>query len=391
MPVKEARPFWKKAIRVSGFALSILFLLVLVIFFYGVYDRGLHQHEYLAYPFPQIGVELPKDHAAHPDYKTEWWYYTGHLFDENGNRYGFELTFFRIRTVNMWYIGLPVWWFLYPNGMSAHMAITDAKGKKFYYTDIIQKNSSDDVGAKTDVFDVWLRDWYAKAEKDQHILHAFDEKGGFGIDLTLSPGKGAVLHGENGYHWKGVDGIPSYYITYPRMDVKGNITLALNQIEVSGRAWMDHEYTSFKPKKSIRGWDWFAIGLENGFDVMLYQMHHIDGATSTDSTGTLISPESVTSAIVMPDYEIETTDTWTSPRSGAKYPAAWKITLAKIPAVLKVNPILADQEMTMKNSDVIYWEGACDVTGTWGKENKPVQGMAYVELTGYVEPVAQRF
>ena len=175
------------------------------------------------------------------------------------------------------------------------------------------------------------------------------------------------------------------------MEVSGKITLENKKIEVNGRAWMDHEFTSFKPKESTRGWDWFALGLDNGYDIMLYQIHNIDGETSKDSVGAVINEQNAPTAITMPVYAIETLKTWKSVNTGAAYPSQWKITLPKIPATLTVTPLLADQEMIMKNSDIIYWEGACSVTGTWGENEDPVKGLAYVELTGYDKPVANRF
>ena len=381
----------RSLLKIAGkVLLTLLLILALLIIFgvvFGIAKRGLHQQEYLSYPYPQVPVQLPRDHAAHPDFKTEWWYYTGHLQDKDGNRYGFELTFFRIRTVNMWEYHLPVWWFMYPHGMAAHLAISDIKNRRFFGADIIQKNSSDDVGARTDTYHVWLRDWYATAEEDGHHLVAMD--GPLGMDLMVTPEKPPVLHGQNGYHWKGVDGIPSNYISYTKMKVSGDLMLNGLRVPVTGSAWMDHEFTSFRHKKNTQGWDWLAIQLDNDHEVMLYQMHRRDGSVSTDSTGTLVAPDGSAQPITMPDYRITAISNWTSPHTQATYPSGWEVDLPAIPAKLTVTPVFPDQEMVMRNSDIVYWEGACTVTGQW--QGEPVDGRAYVELTGYTKPVSGRF
>lgn len=376
-----------KFIKIASRIIVIFLLFIVVLFFYGVHKRGLHQEEYLEYPNIEIPVKLPRDFAAHPDYKTEWWYYTGHLEDKDGRRYGYELTFFRIRTVNMWAYGFPVWWFIYPHGMACHLAITDIGNKKHYLADAIQKNSSDNVGAKTDTFHVWLRNWYAKSEGSAHHLFAMDRN--LGIDLILNPTKPPTLHGKNGYHWKGVDGIPSNYISFTRMKTQGTIQIGDRKIDVDGTTWMDHEYTSFKPKKTTQGWDWFAIQMENDYDIMLYQLHKTDGTLATDSTGSIIDPYGKVQAIRMPEYSISSIDQWKSPESGVTYPLSWRISMPEKGIFLDITPYLPNQEMIMKTTDVIYWEGACSVKGQW--EDSKVNGRAYVELTGYHKPVGERF
>jgi len=289
--------------------------------------------------------------------------------------------------VNMWYRHVPVWWIMHPHGMVAHLAISDKDAKQHYSIDILQKNSSDEVGAAADRYRVWLRDWYVKDEGGKHHLYATD--GRIGIDLIFEPKKPATLHGDRGYHWKGVDGITSYYISYTRMEGTGAITLNGKTTPVTGMAWMDHEYSSFRPKQSTQGWDWFAIQLDNQREIMLYQMRRRDGSKSTDSTGTLVEPDGASRSIVMPDFAIRDTTNWTSPTSGASYPMSWTITLPKIPAELIVTPSFEAQEMAMELSDIVYWEGACSVRGTWA--GQPVTGLAYTELTGYTQPVADRF
>ncbi len=384
---KAKRSPWRIAAKVSLWILIVLIALPAIGIAYGVAKRGWHQTEYLSYPFAQVPVQLPRDFAAHPDFKNEWWYYTGHLTGDDGHKYGFELTFFRIRTANMWHNHVPVWWFMFPHGMVAHLAISDKDGKQHFKTDLLQKNSSDNVGAATDKLNLWLRDWYVREENGKH--HLFANNGQIGIDLTFEPKKPATLHGENGYHWKGVDGIPSYYISFTRMEGSGTITLGGQAKPVTGLAWMDHEYSSFRPRESTQGWDWFAIQLDNQREVMLYQMRRRDGGVSTDSTGTLVEPDGTALPVVMPDYQIRSTGNWTSPSSGGRYPMGWVVTLPKVPAELTITPSFNEQEMVMDLSDIVYWEGACDVTGTWA--GQPVGGLAYVELTGYTAPVAERF
>ena len=353
----------------------------------GISKRGLHQDAYYTYPFAKIPVELPRDHYAHDDFKTEWWYYTGHLYDEVGRRYGFEFTFFRLRTVNLWYNGVPVWWIMYPHGMAGHVAITDFASDQFSVLEKMQQNSSDNAGASSTEYKAWLKNWMVSEKDGRHHIDAPGEK--YGLDLWLKPLKPAALHGENGYHWKGVYGIPSYYISFTRMDVEGKITVAGKPINVVGEAWMDHEYTSFKPSPKTRGWDWFSIQLDNNIEVMLYQMHRTDGAKSDDSTGTVVLQDGSTVAVTMPAYSIESTGTWTSPRTGGIYPHGWIVKLPGYDAELTVTPLRQDQEMVMELSQIEYWEGACDISGTW--QGEPIKGKGYIELSGYTAPIANRF
>jgi len=376
-----------RAIKIVTITAGSLLALAIALLVVGIISCGVYWQEYLSYPFAEVPVQLPRDHAAHSDFKTEWWYYTGHLDGNDGGCYGFQLTFFRIRTANLWYKWLPVWWFLYPHLIAAHIAITDVTDQRFYSAESIQERTSGNAGAKEDSYHVWLGNWFVLDTPAGHRLHAQDRH--IGLDLILTPKKPPALHGEGGYLWKGVDGIPSYYISFTRMDAGGEIRIKEKTVNVTGQAWMDHEFTSFKPKHSTRGWNWFAIQLASGYDVMLYQMHRTDGSVSTDCTGTLVDPEGNTSSIAKPSYRIEETSFWTSPRTGVTYPVRWTVLLTDVPATLDVKALIPDQEMVMKDSKISYWEGACTVTGPWA--GSPVTGKAYVELTGYEEIMSEKF
>jgi len=369
-----------KVLHFSVLAIVVFFIACVI---YGISERNMLQEDHVLFPFPQTPVVLPGDHAAHPDYKIEWWYYTGHLDGEDGRAYGFELTFFRFRTANVWAGWIPLPLLMYPHGMLAHFAITDVEGDRHDFIDSVQFNSSDNAGADTETFHVWLRDWHAREEQGEHILHAGTEE--LGLDLAARPSKPAVLHGEGGYHWKGEDGVPSYYISYTRMDAAGSIWRDGENIPVTGQVWMDHEYTSFPQRPTTQGWDWFAIQLDNDFDLMFYQIRRRDGSAASDSTGAIVRPEGAATAITMPAFEIRRTGTWTSPHTGARYPSGWVVTMPEVPAELTVTPLVDDQEMVMKKSEVVYWEGACHVSGTWS--GAPITGRAYVELSGYYRAV----
>ena len=169
------------------------------------------------------------------------------------------------------------------------------------------------------------------------------------------------------------------------MEAAGSIWMDGENIPVKGQVWMDHEYTSFPQRPTTQGWDWFSIQLDNDFDLMFYRIRRRDGSAVVDSTGAVVGPEGAATTITMPAFQIRHTNTWTSPHTEARYPSGWVVTMPEVPAELTVTPMVDDQEMVMDKSEVVYWEGACDVSGDWS--GAPVAGRAYVELSGYYKAV----
>ena len=166
------------------------------------------------------------------------------------------------------------------------------------------------------------------------------------------------------------------------MSASGVCAAAGVDTPVSGTAWFDHEWGSGALPAGARGWDWFGVQLDDGSELMLYRIRGADGAPTPFSSGTFVPREGPPVPIAAADARVETTRAWTSPRTSARYPAGWRITVASIGVALSVDPLVAGQELvTEKSTGVTYWEGACRVSGS--RNGKPVAGRAYAELTGY--------
>ncbi|MBX3333307.1 MAG: carotenoid 1,2-hydratase [Nitrospira sp.] len=329
--------------------------------------------------------EFPRDHGSHPSYRTEWWYYTGHLHSTNGRSFGFELTFFRRGVSPEDIKTMPSKWSLHHIYL-AHFAVTDITGKRFHFSEKLSREGLGKAGADESRLRVWIDKWSAEAEPDSagvHTLVARDET--HSLALRLEPTKPPVAHGAAGVSQKGKDvSQASHYYSFTRLATTGSLTIDGEQFEVSGTSWMDHEFGSSELGAEQVGWDWFSIQLGDNTELMLYGMRLNDGSTDLASSGTVISSDGRTQHLEVTDFQIESTATWTSPGSKATYPARWRLKFPSLDLVLDVVPLVADQELrTSRSTMVSYWEGAVAVTGT--KQGRPVKGQGYVELTGYTE------
>jgi predicted secreted hydrolase len=328
---------------------------------------------------------FPKDHGSHPSYRTEWWYYTGHLRSKTGRSFGFELTFFRRGVPPEDIKTLPSKWSI-KHIYLAHFAVTDITGKQFHFSEKLSREGLGKAGADESRLRVWIDDWRAEASTDpsgNHTLAARDQT--HALALTLEPAKPPVAHGSDGISRKGGDkGQASHYYSFTRLKTTGSLTINGERFEVSGFSWMDHEFGSSDLGADQVGWDWFSIQLENNTELMLYRMRRKDGSSDLASSGTVVSTDGRTRHLEVTDFEIESTATWTSSESKATYPSRWQLRFPAVDLVLDVIPLLADQELrTSRSTKVSYWEGAVVVTGT--KQGRPIKGQGYVELTGYAE------
>jgi len=325
---------------------------------------------------PGYEFVFPRDHGAHPEYRTEWWYYTGHLRTESGRRYGFEVTFFRAGVV--------------PNGqratgnwqlndlMPAHFAITDVAKKDFRYYEKLNRGSVFTADAAIGKLDVFNEAWRATTNPDGS-WRLVAKQGDDALDLVLRTRKAPAVHGENGVSVKaqGV-GYASHYYSMTRLEAAGTI----NGQRATGQAWMDHEFGSAALRENQQGWDWFSIQLDNDAELMLYVIRRKDGTPDTTSSGSLIASDGSVIHIRRDQLRITPLARWKSAKSGATYPVRWRVEVPSFDVALTVNPLLNAQELLTKGSTrVTYWEGACDVSGTFGGVG--VRGDAYVEMTGY--------
>lgn len=364
-------------------AYRILFILLCLLSASGS-TLGQTGNDEFSHAKPDRILQFPMDHGKHPDFHTEWWYFTGNLTSPNRD-FGFQLTFFR-RTLTTHRPKLDSNWTvrdLYP----AHFAVTDKTGKRFFHFDIISREGPNLAGAALNDLDVQVRNWSAKRENDRILLTA--EQGDVGVNLVLTALKSVTLHGKNGYSAKSNDeNQASHYYSYTRLAASGTVTLDGQVYAVQGLAWMDHEFGSTMLAADQEGWDWFSLQLDDGADLMVFRLRKKDG-TSERPFGTLVSPDGSSTCLVGDDINIRSKGQWKSPVTGAIYPAAWTISLKGPDTILEVAPVLPDQELTaLRSTQVVYWEGAVNVHGR--HQGKDVKGSGYAELTGYAHSMGGR-
>jgi len=318
---------------------------------------------------PVLGpIDLPRPHAAHREYGTEWWYFTGHLESSAGRTFGFELTFFRVglreKRLSNWEA---------QSLIVSHFALTDDQNGRFFFSDERERESFEQAGASDEGLNVWLKNWRASLVGNEIRLEAEDTEKS--LKLAFSSEKPLVLHGDRGFSKKGpLPGEASIYSSLTRLKGGGQLSLGTENFKITqATAWMDHEFFTTDDQKGAKGWDWFALQLSNGEELMLYQLRDAAGNVTEFSSGTLIKADGSSAPITQ--IKIETLGRWKSPKTAIVYPNQWKISLPGYE--LEVIPTIPNQEITGGNTTgVSYWEGRSIVSGTHS-------GQAYVELVGY--------
>jgi predicted secreted hydrolase len=321
---------------------------------------------------------LPQDHGPHFEYETEWWYYTGNLAAEDGRPFGFQLTFFR-RGLSP---GSP------PPGPGlrtnqvdfAHLAITDVLGRRHQFFERWSRGAAGLAGAMGEPFAVWLEDWRAdgqSADGSSVRLRAQDRD--WGIELAVAATKPLVGHGDRGLSQKSAEpGNASYYIGYTRMTATGHVSAGGPPLAVHGSAWFDHEWSTSALGRGAVGWDWFSLQMDDGRELMYFQIRGDDGTVEPVSGGTLVEKDASTRRLGANEVRVEVLERWKSPKSGALYPVRWRVVSAIAGLELVVDRRLDAQELI---ASFTYWEGAVTLLGT--SRGHSVQGVGYVELTGY--------
>ncbi len=321
---------------------------------------------------------FPDDHGPHPDYRTEWWYYTGHLATAEGRHFGFQLTFFRIAQASAAEPRPSAW--AASQLYMAHLAVTDVEGGRFHSATRVVRGALDLAGATAQPFRVWAEDWSVVGEGETALpmrLRAAD--GDVVLDLVLDRGKPLVLHGERGLSRKGPDeGDASYYYSFTRLPARGTVGLGTGRFAVTGQAWMDREWSTSALGAEQVGWDWFALQLADGRDLMVYRLRRRDGSIDPFSAGTMVGPDGSARPLYAAEVLVEPLAWWESPRGGTRYPARWRLVVPRERLALEITPLVTDQEFA---EPVRYWEGAVRVQGKAG--DRPIEGLGYVELVGY--------
>jgi predicted secreted hydrolase len=328
---------------------------------------------------PDYHYQFPRDHFNHPTYQTEWWYYTGNVTAANGQRFGYELTFFR-QAVDRDAAKDKTW--DVQDVYLAHLALSDLDGGKFYHTERLNRRGPEIAGASEAEQKVWNGNWQVKWNGEDQRLQAIGPN--FALQLNLHPEKPPVIQGENGISQKAPGaGHASHYISLTRIATKGELKLNGKTYEVTGLTWMDHEFFTTQLDPAQSGWDWLSIQLTDHTELMLYHFRRKDGTVDPFSSGTFIDAQGRTTHLRANDFTLEPTgETWKSPTTGVVYPIRWKIAIPRLSLILEAKTQLASQELTAQSHLApSYWEGAMTLNGT--RDAQPFSGVGYLELTGY--------
>lgn len=320
-------------------------------------------------------LNFPEDHLAHPGYRSEWWYLNGNLWhaDDLELRYGFQFTIFR-QALQASADAKSDW--LQPQFYMGHIALTDYQTEQHMYAERLTRQGPGLAGTQAQSLLVWLESWSLQALSSAALfpaqLIAGDPQGRFSYRLTITPEKPLVLQGDNGYSPKRREpGFASFYYSYTRLNITGEMMVGSKMIPVNGVAWYDHEWSSNSLAAYQVGWDWFSLQLDDGRELMFMLLRSEDGQRDFRQVS-LIDHSGGRLPLEPSEVELLTTGQWQAPEGGL-YPSGWQIKVPRYGLDLVVLPRIPDQENRLS---VRYWEGAVSVTGSH-------QGQGYVELTGY--------
>jgi predicted secreted hydrolase len=320
---------------------------------------------------PDRALTFPADHGAHPAFRTEWWYVTGWLRTPDGPR-GFQITFFRSRPdVDQ----------ANPSAFSpkqiivAHLALSDPKVGKLMQDQRIARQGFGLASAATGDTDVVLDDWRLVRGADG-VYSATASAAAFRLKLQLRPSQPLLIQGDRGYSQKGASpDEASYYYSVPHLAVSGVLTQSGRAVEVSGEAWLDHEWSSSFLAARSAGWDWTGLNLDDGSSLTAFQVRDASGNAAWGG-GSFRSASGATVVLHQDDVQFSTQRTWLSARTGNRYPVVQTLTI-KLPSGKRqftLMPLFDDQELDSRPSGgPVYWEGAV----------KTDQGKGYLELVGY--------
>jgi predicted secreted hydrolase len=324
---------------------------------------------------------FPADHGVHAGFQNEWWYVTGHLSTEGGERFGYQVTFFRraLRppaapgTGSAWESDA-IW--------MAHLAVLEIESGRFHAAERFEREALGLAGAQEAPRTLRVADWVLEGRDDELFpLRVRAVEGELALDLELVPTKPLVLHGQGGWSRKGSDpGNSSYYYSATRLATRGSLRAGGREHTVAGSSWLDREWSTSVLDEGQVGWDWFALELEDGRELMLYLLRGRDGEPAPHSAGTLVARDGAALALARSDFSIEVLDRWTSNHSGVTYPARWRVRVPRHGLDLELSPYAADAELRLT---LRYWEGPAAVRDL-ARGGAPV-GRAYVELVGYGE------
>lgn len=335
---------------------------------------------------PGYRYEFPRDYFNHPDFQTEWWYYTGNLQTADGRKFGFELTFFR-QGVSRDPAESSTWDIR--DVYLAHFALSDLDGKNFFHTERTNRAGPGIAGADASLGKVWNGNWSVVWSGGTENLTAL--AGDSALALALHPEKAPVIHGQNGVSQKSSgQGRASHYFSETRLRASGSLSIDSKKYEVTGLAWMDHEFFTEQLAPQQAGWDWLSIQLNDNTELMLFHIRRKDGSIDPYSAGTFVDQLGHARHLTSADFQLAPAgELWNSPQTHVAYPIRWNIRVPSLGIVLSASTPLPSQEL-VSNSRVApsYWEGAILLSGT--RNAVPLGGSGYLEMTGYDHPVGAR-
>jgi predicted secreted hydrolase len=354
---------------------------------------------------PGYRYEFPRDHFDHPEFQTEWWYYTGNLRAGDGHRFGFELTFFRQAVNRTPRPGESPW--AVHDVYLAHLALSDLDGGTFLHEERVNRAGPGLAGIDAGSGVIWNGNWRVRMKSEApgpaargeasaphsmrraaltQSLEAVTDR--LALHLSLDSSKPPVIIVVNGVSQKAAGpGQASHYISLTRLLASGRVEVGGRSYDVEGSAWMDHEFFTNQLGRDQRGWDWLSLQLDDGSDLMVYRLRRSDGSADPFSAGTLVSKDGVSTHLAAMDFSmVATGERWTSPQTKATYPISWRVSLPSRGLELEVRTPLPSQELSGGTGwTPTYWEGA--VTASSRVNGKPITGVGYLELTGYDKAV----
>lgn len=320
---------------------------------------------------------FPKDHAAHPEFRNEWWYVTGNLQTTTGRRFGYQVTLFRI-ALSPQKPANPSNWSTNQVWM-AHIALTDVEGNQHLHDQRFARGAAGLAGQIEQPFKVWLEDWQIIGQGQGDFPWALQvANADFSLKLNLQPEKPVVLQGNRGLSQKSSEaGNASYYYSFTRLATTGSIHYQQQDFQVTGDSWLDREWSTSALGADQAGWDWFSLQLDAGQELMFYQLRKRSGEPDLlHSQGKWIVADGSTQNLGLKDVQLKPMKYWQSPK-GAKYPIVWELDYPAIQAQWRIEALVEDQLMA---TSVIYWEGAVQVVD---RVSGKVLGRGYLELSGY--------
>ena len=335
---------------------------------------------------PDYAWSFPRDHWSHEGYKSEWWYFTGHLRAADGRRFGYQFTFFRVGVLPTVPEAESAW--SARDLIMGHAAISDLDSGEHRFSEVVYRAVPllGGFGAWPEPLIAWSRapagtsgKWRLSWNGSGFDFDMRDDAQDMSFSLSTHPGKPLIFQGPNGYSRKTQSGSgASQYYSFTRLRTSGELSLDGHTWQVSGESWMDKEFfTSVLAPQQV-GWDWFSLQLDDQREVMLFLLRHEDGS-SDFASGTVVYADGSTAYLDGIAFSVASDERWQSPHTDGVYPSRWRLSIAQENLDLEVVVEMADQENRSRLIDTLYyWEGAVRLL-----QNGAQVGKGYVELTGY--------